>query len=114
MIKPANNDPCFFTQQLFLIGTYDEDGTAHFAPISWISYTWGEPSCLVISMDGKKQTKLILPIGFNHSIKHKSAASKQTCYFRREELGTGDIRFTVTPINCFGARGKPLQTEYKA
>lgn len=57
MIKPANNDPCFFTQQLFLIGTYDEDGTAHFAPISWISYTWGEPSCLVISMDGKKQTK---------------------------------------------------------
>ena len=62
--------------------------------------------------DGKKQTKLILPIGFNHSVRHKSASSKQTCYFRREELGTGDIRFTVTPINCFGARGKPLQSTY--
>ena len=60
--------------------------------------------------DGKKLTKLTLPIGYNHSIKHKSATSKQTCYFQRDELGTGDIRFTVTPINCFGARGKPLST----
>ena len=29
-------------------------------------------------------------------------------------LGAGDVRFTVTPINCFGARGKPLSGEYKA
>jgi len=50
---------CFFTQQLFLIGTYDEDGAPHFAPISWISFTWGPPACLVISISGhvrKKQT----------------------------------------------------------
>ena len=48
---------CFFTQQVFLIGTCNEDGTAHFAPISWISYTAGSPACLVISMAGNKVTK---------------------------------------------------------
>ena len=57
MLKPDYNTPCFFTQQLFLIGTKNEDGSDHFAPISWISYTFGEPSCLVISMYGSKQTK---------------------------------------------------------
>lgn len=49
----------FFTQQLFLIGTYNEDGTPNFAPISWISFTLGPPRCLVISINGttmKKQT----------------------------------------------------------
>ncbi len=44
------NAACFFTQQVFLIGTYDTDGSPHFAPISWISYTAGPPACLVISM----------------------------------------------------------------
>lgn len=51
------NSPCFFTQQIFLIGTYNENGTENFAPISWISYTRGEPSCLVISINGTKRTK---------------------------------------------------------
>ncbi len=50
-------NPCFFTQQVFLIGTYCEDGMAHFAPISWVSYTAGSPACLVISMAGRKATK---------------------------------------------------------
>lgn len=48
---------CFFTQQLFLVGTYNEDGSANFAPISWVSYTWGSPACLVLSMFGNKRTK---------------------------------------------------------
>lgn len=64
--------------------------------------------------DGKKQTKRVLAEGFNHSLEHKKAQSRQTCYFRKDELGAGDVRFTVTPINCFGARGKPLSGEYKA
>jgi len=38
MIK--NNTPCFFTQQVFLIGTYNEDRNERFAPISWISYMY--------------------------------------------------------------------------
>ena len=48
---------CFFTQQIFLVGTYDQDNQAHFAPISWVSYTAGPPACLVLSMFGNKQTK---------------------------------------------------------
>lgn len=57
----TKDSACFFTQQLFLIGTRQEDGEAHFAPISWISFTYGPPCCLVISISGikrKKQTAL--------------------------------------------------------
>ncbi|MCL2154013.1 MAG: flavin reductase [Oscillospiraceae bacterium] len=57
MNEIQNTDRCFFTQQVFLIGTYNEDKTENFAPISWISFTSGEKSCLVISMGGTKQTK---------------------------------------------------------
>lgn len=57
MIKPEKNTPCFLTQQVFIIATNDEDGSPHFAPISWISYTYGNPACLVISIGGVKTTK---------------------------------------------------------
>ncbi len=57
MQKPDKNTACFFTQHLFLIGTYDEHGKENFAPISWVSYTWGQPGCLILSMNGEKQTK---------------------------------------------------------
>ena len=53
----TENSMCFFTQQPFLIGTYDEDGSPHFAPISWISFTGGPPCCLVISVYGGKRKK---------------------------------------------------------
>ena len=64
--------------------------------------------------DGKKQTKRVLAEGFNHSLKHKKAKVRQVCYFRKDELGAGDVTFTVTPMNCFGARGKSLATTFKA
>jgi hypothetical protein len=57
MNKIESNNFCFFTQQVFLIGTYNKDGSENFALISWISYTCGEPACLVISIHGDKQTK---------------------------------------------------------
>lgn len=57
MLELTESTPCFFTQQIFLIGTYDEAGGERFAPISWVSYTRGEPPCLVISISGTKQTK---------------------------------------------------------
>ena len=47
MKKIAKDDACFFTQQPFLIGTYDPEGAPRFATISWISYTFGPPACLV-------------------------------------------------------------------
>ena len=62
-----------------------------------------------ISADGKRCTKRVIAEGFNHSLKHKKAKSKQWCYFRREELGEGDVRFSATPLNCFGARGRAIE-----
>lgn len=56
MLDLGNVPRCFFTQQVFLIGTRSEGGKANFAPISWISYTYGEPPCLVVSMGIKKKT----------------------------------------------------------
>ena len=45
-------------QPAFLIGTYDEEGTVNFAPITWISVTWDtDHFMLVISMFGTKKTK---------------------------------------------------------
>ena len=52
-----NDSVHFFTQQLFLIGTYNEDGNPNFAPISWVSYTWGPPDCLIISINGRTRIK---------------------------------------------------------
>lgn len=40
-----------------LIGTNDPDGRERFCPISWVSYSWGPPPCLVVSVWGTKRTK---------------------------------------------------------
>lgn len=57
MQKIEKSTLCFFTQQVFLIGTKNEDGAPRFVRISWVSYTGGRPGCLVISMNGIKHTK---------------------------------------------------------
>jgi flavin reductase (DIM6/NTAB) family NADH-FMN oxidoreductase RutF len=44
-------------QPTFLIGTFNEDGTPNFAPITWVSVTYGDDYMLVISMNGSKRTK---------------------------------------------------------
>ena len=62
--------------------------------------------------DGKSQTKLVVPEGFNHSLKHEKAKLRQVCYFSKDELGEGAVRFSVTPINCFGARGRTIEASY--
>jgi flavin reductase (DIM6/NTAB) family NADH-FMN oxidoreductase RutF len=49
--------PWFCPQPIFLIGTYNEDGSPNFAPISWVSATWPVEMTLVISMHSKKATK---------------------------------------------------------
>jgi len=53
----TENSACFFTQQVFLIGTYDADGATHFAPYSWISFSGGPPKCLVLSINGAERKK---------------------------------------------------------
>ena len=60
------------------------------------------------SKDGSKKTKLIVPEGFNHALGHKKAVKSSFCLFACDELPPGEVRFTVTPFNCFGARGVPL------
>lgn len=45
-------------QPTFLIGTYNEDESPNFAPITWICASWNTDHYLfVINMDGEKQTK---------------------------------------------------------
>lgn len=55
-IMPENS-ACFFTQQLFLIGTFDADGATHFAPFSWVSFSGGPPKCLVLSINNNERKK---------------------------------------------------------
>lgn len=65
MIDLNSVSSSFFTQPLFLIGTYDADGSPRFAPISWISYTDGPPACLVMSnyLPGKHMTENLMRTG---------------------------------------------------
>ena len=60
--KRRSVEPVFSmcVQPSFIIGTNNEDGTANFAPITWVSVTHeeGDGYLLVISMFGTKQTKL--------------------------------------------------------
>lgn len=51
---------CLPVQPTFIIGTYNEDGTPDFAPITWVSKTCerDEDYLIVISMYGDKQTKV--------------------------------------------------------
>ena len=65
------------------------------------------------SADGTKRTKLAIPFGFNHSLKHANASKPSFCRFALDELGTDDVRFTVTPISCWGQRGKSISTVVK-
>ena len=62
--------------------------------------------------DGAKKAKLVLPEGFNHALGHKKASAQSFCVFACDELAAEEVRFTVTPINCFGARGDPLVSDW--
>ena len=62
--------------------------------------------------EGAKKTKLVLPEGFNHALGHKKAAEPSFCFFACDELSAKEVHFSVTPINCFGARGMPLVSEW--
>ena len=59
--KRRNVDPVYSmcVQPAFIIGTNNEDGSANFAPITWVSATCegGGGYLLVISMSGTKVTK---------------------------------------------------------
>ena len=64
--------------------------------------------------DGKSAMKTVLADGFNHSLKHPKAKSQQFCVFAKDELGEGEIAFSVTPINSLGTKGKTIETTWRA
>jgi len=56
--KSIGHEHSMCVQPSFIIGTYDENGNANFAPITWVSITWDtDRYFLVISMNGSKKTK---------------------------------------------------------
>ena len=57
--KSVGSDHSMCVQPTFIIGTYDEEGNADFAPITWLSVTHNGDRCLlVVSMYGTKKTKM--------------------------------------------------------
>lgn len=63
---------------------------------------------LAKTADGRKIMKRVLPPGFNHAAGHPKAAQPTVCNFTLEELGTGNVRFVATPVNCFNRHGKHI------
>ena len=59
------------------------------------------------------EAKLVIAEGFNHALAHPRASMPSSCIFALDELGAGDVRISVTPIGCFGARGKAIVSEWK-
>ena len=62
------------------------------------------------SKGGEKRTKFVMAEGFNHALTHKRATWKTSCAFALDELPKGEVRFVVTPMNCFHRRGASLAT----
>ncbi|MFG6357157.1 MAG: flavin reductase [Acetatifactor sp.] len=57
--KSVGSHQSMCVQPTFIIGTYDEEGNADFAPITWLSVTNdGDRFLLVVSMFGTKKTKM--------------------------------------------------------
>ena len=65
------------------------------------------------SKSGARKVKLVIPEGFNHALAHRKAKLPSSCVFSQAELPQGEIRFVVTPRNCFGRCGAPLTTEWR-
>ena len=60
IMKRVNSGEGYVThiQPVFLIGTYNEDGSPNFCPITWVTSSHDGPQALmVISMNGAKKTK---------------------------------------------------------
>lgn len=64
------------------------------------------------SRTGERQVKYVIAGGFCYAPKSPKAVAPSSCPFALDELPKGDVRFTVTPLNCYGGRGKPLVSEW--
>ena len=66
----------------------------------------------VEARDGARRTKLVMPEGFNHALAHAKASAASYCLFACDELPAGEVRFSATPINCWGMRGAACVSEW--
>ena len=64
-----------------------------------------------VAKDGTQKTKLVLAEGYDHAPSHAKASSPSFCVFALDELPAGEVRFSVTPINCWDRRGKPIMSD---
>lgn len=51
------NNFCPHPMQLFLYGTYKDDGTTNFGLFCWINFCWDKELHVMTCLDGNKQTK---------------------------------------------------------
>lgn len=61
---------------------------------------------------GARVVKFLMAEGFNHAPTHPKARTPNVCNFSLDELPKGEVRFVVTPMNCFHARGKSLVSRW--
>lgn len=61
---------------------------------------------------GARVVKFLMAEGFNHAPMHPKARTPNVCNFSLDELPKGEVRFVVTPMNCFHARGKSLVSRW--
>lgn len=62
--------------------------------------------------DGTRTTKFLMSEGFHQAPSHPRAKASVVCNFALDELPKGDVRFVVTPMNCFHTRGRPLVSDW--
>ena len=67
---------------------------------------------VVEAKDGVRKSKLVIPEGFNHSVRHKKARARSFCIFAKDELPGTEVRFTAIPRNCFGKAGSPVCSDW--
>ena len=64
--------------------------------------------------DGTTRTKRTMAEGYNHGPGHKKAKARTACPFDAADFANcTSVRFTATPLNCFGRRGAPVVAELK-
>ena len=57
---------------------------------------------------GDGMLKRVLAEGFNHGVRHVRAVGETVCPIAVADLPKGKLRFSATPVNCFGRAGRPI------
>ena len=61
-----------------------------------------------VGSDGTKKFRRIMAEGFNRAPDSQLASAPSEVAYSADDLPAAPVEFTVTPVNCFGNRGKPI------